>query len=120
MRQSNWYDCGPFIVADLVSLLTSGKPSALEQKDMRGWRAEMVKGESFFDSAIDGMTYVYLAKGETFHLSFLSFFRLYVRLFLNSFGIQASLIPVRPELGRSDHHLTLTCREAERRLVCKL
>ncbi|KAJ2917594.1 hypothetical protein MD484_g2758, partial [Candolleomyces efflorescens] len=40
------------------------------------WRAEMVK-----------------AKGETFHLSFLSFFRLYVRLFLNSFGIQASLIP---------------------------
>ncbi|EAU88286.2 priB protein [Coprinopsis cinerea okayama7 len=40
------------------------------------WRAEMNK-----------------AKGEGFHLSFLTFFRLYVRLFLNSFGIQASLIP---------------------------
>ncbi|KAJ3502028.1 hypothetical protein NLJ89_g9072 [Agrocybe chaxingu] len=33
------------------------------------------------------------AGGEKFHFSFLSFFRLYVRLFLNSFGIQASLLP---------------------------
>jgi len=31
------------------------------------------------------------AGGETFHFSFLSFFRLYVRLFLNSFGIQPSM-----------------------------
>ncbi|KAI0062206.1 hypothetical protein BV25DRAFT_1804251 [Artomyces pyxidatus] len=33
------------------------------------------------------------ANGETFHMAFLSFFRLYVRLFLNSFGIQASMSP---------------------------
>ncbi|TEB36075.1 hypothetical protein FA13DRAFT_1683361 [Coprinellus micaceus] len=49
------------------------------------WRKEMVQ-----------------AKGETFHFSFLSFFRLYVRLFLNSFGIQASLLPgsrTTPTLG---------------------
>ncbi|KAF5372913.1 hypothetical protein D9758_001761 [Tetrapyrgos nigripes] len=31
------------------------------------------------------------AGGEKFHLSFLSFFRLYVRLFTNSFGIQDSM-----------------------------
>jgi hypothetical protein len=35
------------------------------------------------------------AGGESFHFSFLSFFRLHVRLFLNSFGIQASMNPVR-------------------------
>lgn len=33
------------------------------------------------------------AGGEKFHFSFLTFFRLYVRLFLNSFGIQASMLP---------------------------
>jgi hypothetical protein len=33
------------------------------------------------------------AGGESFHFSFLSFFRLHVRLFLNSFGIQASMTP---------------------------
>ncbi|KAJ7687571.1 fungal-specific transcription factor domain-containing protein [Mycena olivaceomarginata] len=33
------------------------------------------------------------AGGESFHFSFLSLFRLHVRLFLNSFGIQASLSP---------------------------
>ncbi|KAI0049688.1 hypothetical protein FA95DRAFT_817460 [Auriscalpium vulgare] len=33
------------------------------------------------------------ANGETFHMAFLSFFRLHVRLFLNSFGIQASMSP---------------------------
>jgi hypothetical protein len=33
------------------------------------------------------------ANGESFHMSFLSFFRLYVRLFLNSFGIQAAMSP---------------------------
>ncbi|KAI0272138.1 fungal-specific transcription factor domain-containing protein [Russula aff. rugulosa BPL654] len=33
------------------------------------------------------------ANGETFHMSFLSFFRLHVRLFLNSFGIQAAMYP---------------------------
>ncbi|KIL68664.1 hypothetical protein M378DRAFT_158512 [Amanita muscaria Koide BX008] len=34
-----------------------------------------------------------VAGGEKFHSSFLSFFRLYVRLFLNSFGIQSAMIP---------------------------
>ncbi|KAA1479725.1 hypothetical protein DENSPDRAFT_846342 [Dentipellis sp. KUC8613] len=33
------------------------------------------------------------ANGELFHFAFLSFFRLHVRLFLNSFGIQASMSP---------------------------
>ncbi|KAJ7285568.1 fungal-specific transcription factor domain-containing protein [Mycena rebaudengoi] len=33
------------------------------------------------------------AGGESFHFSVLSFFRLHVRLFLNSFGIQASMSP---------------------------
>ncbi|KAF8876030.1 hypothetical protein CPB84DRAFT_1796158 [Gymnopilus junonius] len=33
------------------------------------------------------------AGGEKFHLSFLTFFRLHVRLFLNSFGLQPSMIP---------------------------
>jgi len=33
------------------------------------------------------------ANGESFHMSFLSFFRLHVRLFLNSFGIQAAMYP---------------------------
>jgi len=34
------------------------------------------------------------AGGDKFHLSFLTFFRLYVRLFLNSFGIHPSMLPV--------------------------
>jgi hypothetical protein len=34
------------------------------------------------------------ANGENFHMSFLSFFRLHVRLFLNSFGIQAAMSSV--------------------------
>nr|GAT58033.1 predicted protein [Mycena chlorophos] len=33
------------------------------------------------------------AGGDTFHSSFLSYFRLHVRLFLNSFGIQESMSP---------------------------
>lgn len=36
----------------------------------------------------------FAARGEKFHFSFLSFFRLHVRLFLNSFGIQSSMQPV--------------------------
>ncbi|KAJ6496490.1 fungal-specific transcription factor domain-containing protein [Mycena vitilis] len=43
---------------------------------MDNWQAEMQR-----------------AGGESFHFSFLSLFRLHVRLFLNSFGIQASLSP---------------------------
>jgi hypothetical protein len=58
---------------DVVLRNTNGKLTEWDEK----WRSEMTK-----------------AKGEGFHLSFLSFFRLYVRLFLNSFGIQATLLPV--------------------------
>ncbi|KAJ6455859.1 fungal-specific transcription factor domain-containing protein [Mycena sanguinolenta] len=43
---------------------------------MDNWQAEMQR-----------------AGGESFHFSFLSLFRLHVRLFLNSFGIQDSLSP---------------------------
>ena len=35
------------------------------------------------------------ANGETFHMAFLRIFRLYVRLFLNSFGVRASMSNVR-------------------------
>jgi len=35
------------------------------------------------------------AGGESFHFSFLNFFRLHVRLFLNSYGIQSCMSPVR-------------------------
>jgi hypothetical protein len=35
------------------------------------------------------------ANGERFHMEFLKFFRLYVRLFLNSFGLQGSMSNVR-------------------------
>ena len=61
----------------------------------------MVQGAFFKGPTLSVSPYtlnLHLAKGETFHFSFLSFFRLYVRLFLNSFGIQASLLPVRSNL----------------------
>ena len=41
VRQTNAYDCGPFVAADFVSLLHSDEPSTKHQGDMRGWRAEM-------------------------------------------------------------------------------
>ncbi|KZV96305.1 hypothetical protein EXIGLDRAFT_765408 [Exidia glandulosa HHB12029] len=41
MRQTNGYDCGPFISADFVSLLRSGEPSAKRQRDMGAWREHM-------------------------------------------------------------------------------
>ena len=39
------------------------------------------------------------ANGEKFHFAFLSFFRLYVRLFLNSFGINGSSSVSKPCAG---------------------
>ncbi|KAH7921484.1 hypothetical protein BV22DRAFT_1038606 [Leucogyrophana mollusca] len=41
------------------------------------------------------------AGGESFHFSFLTFFCLYTRLFLNSFGVQASI----PPANRTSSHL---------------
>ena len=53
------------------------------------------------------------ANGEKFHFAFLRFFRLYVRLFLNSFGIQASMTSVRPLSPLSPLALTLTRARAQ-------
>lgn len=40
-RQTNSYDCGPFVAADFVSLIRSDVPSSKSQKDMKEWRATM-------------------------------------------------------------------------------
>lgn len=40
-RQENGWDCGPFVAADLVSLLSSDLPSTKTQEDMAEWRSEM-------------------------------------------------------------------------------
>lgn len=59
------------------------------------WRAEMDKGLLFFAAVRNEVSLThYTARGEKFHYKFLTFFRLHVRLFLNSFGIQAALHPV--------------------------
>lgn len=49
-RQRNGYDCGPFAAADLVSLLESDKPSALQQGDMRAWRQKMANAVRGLDN----------------------------------------------------------------------
>ncbi|KZV95362.1 hypothetical protein EXIGLDRAFT_707368 [Exidia glandulosa HHB12029] len=36
-RQRNWYDCGPFVAADIVSLFEGDQPSAKNEKDMKAW-----------------------------------------------------------------------------------
>lgn len=41
VRQDNGWDCGPFVAADLVSLLTSDCPSEKTQRDMPQWRKDM-------------------------------------------------------------------------------
>jgi hypothetical protein len=64
---------------------------------MDNWQTEMQRGRSRPHLNTDALLTINPpAGGETFHFSFLSLFRLHVRLFLNSFGIQASLAPVRP------------------------
>lgn len=42
-RQTNGFDCGPFIAADIESLLRSDMPSGKKQADMRAWRAELAR-----------------------------------------------------------------------------
>lgn len=42
-RQTNWYDCGPFVAADFVSLLQSDVPSTRSQRDMGEWRLTMAR-----------------------------------------------------------------------------
>jgi hypothetical protein len=62
---------------------------------MNTWQREMEKGMPFIWLTVQVLTLTCCTGGgESFHFSFLSFFRLYVRLFLNSFGIQASMSPV--------------------------
>ncbi|KAF9475325.1 hypothetical protein BDN70DRAFT_257801 [Pholiota conissans] len=51
------------------------------------------------------------AGGEKFHFAFLSFFRLHVRLFLNSFGIQSSMQP-HSRQSPSLQALTMCCTSA--------
>lgn len=43
-RQTNSWDCGPFVAADACSLLDSDCPSTKTQKDMANWRKEMEEG----------------------------------------------------------------------------
>ena len=56
------------------------------------WQHEMQRGTYLSHSlaAARGLTPAHAAGGEKFHFAFMSFFRLYVRLFLNSFGINGS------------------------------
>ncbi|KAF8333940.1 fungal-specific transcription factor domain-containing protein [Cantharellus anzutake] len=59
------------------------------------WQGELQKGTYpfRFDSSVNlSLTTLHiLADGQSFHSSVLSFFRLHVRLFLNSFGLQSSI-----------------------------
>lgn len=51
------------------------------------------------------------AKGGDFHIAFLTFFKLHVRLFLNSFGLQSSFLVHQPEShqpSQHDHHYRST------------
>jgi len=48
-----------------------------------------------------------IANGQPFHFSFISFFRLHVRLFLNTLPLQPALTdPVSPSLGTAYEYLT--------------
>jgi hypothetical protein len=68
------------------------------------WQREMQRGMCLIAYQV-WVTHVESAGGESFHFSFLRFFRLHVKLFLNSFGIQASMSPVRLCcLTRVQHH----------------
>lgn len=43
-RQTNAWDCGPFVAADACSLLDSDLPSTRTQREMADWRKEMETG----------------------------------------------------------------------------
>lgn len=43
-RQTNAWDCGPFVAADACSLMDGDEPSPLTQKDMGSWRRTMEDG----------------------------------------------------------------------------
>ncbi|KAH7096183.1 hypothetical protein BKA62DRAFT_39666 [Auriculariales sp. MPI-PUGE-AT-0066] len=42
-RQSNSYDCGGFVAADVIGLMESGQVSQLRECDMGTWRMQMVQ-----------------------------------------------------------------------------
>jgi hypothetical protein len=42
-RQTNEYDCGAFVAADIVSLAENRVPSPLRQQDMDAWRRQMLQ-----------------------------------------------------------------------------
>lgn len=59
------------------------------------WQHEMQRGRFFSFLLWDCVRCIpCLANGDKFHFAFLSFFRLYVRLFLNSFGLQGPQLSV--------------------------
>lgn len=41
-RQTNTFDCGAFVCADIVALVESGVPSLRTQDDMEEWRREIL------------------------------------------------------------------------------
>jgi hypothetical protein len=60
-----------------------------------------------------------IANGQPFHFSFISFFRLHVRLFLNTLPLQPALSdPVSPSLGLHVN-TSLTVSYSTEALVCK-
>lgn len=61
---------------------------------MDNWENQMKRGIYWISLHFQVTDVSLVAHGEPFHYSFLSLFCLYVRLFLNSFGIQAAMQPV--------------------------
>ncbi|KIJ26858.1 hypothetical protein M422DRAFT_55331 [Sphaerobolus stellatus SS14] len=41
-QQSNSYDCGAFVLADMASYLADGVPSSMTQVEMRAWREKVI------------------------------------------------------------------------------
>jgi hypothetical protein len=48
-RQTNSWDCGPFVAADMYSLAESGQPSSFVQSNLDEWRVEMLRIVHGFD-----------------------------------------------------------------------
>ena len=70
---------------------------------LRGCNSKLTHWMDFWDTELKR------ANGLPFHYAFLAFFRLHVRLFLNSLGMQSPSTPVRlpNALGHVNDHLRL-------------
>ncbi|KAF8633741.1 hypothetical protein AX17_004397 [Amanita inopinata Kibby_2008] len=82
------------IAAETTDVFNSSKSSCVGSHTdvnyevvLRNCNAKLTQWADMWQHEMD------IAGGEKFHCSFLSFFRLYVRLFLNSFGIQSAMSP---------------------------